>query len=117
MEYILTREESFRLVRQMDPRHHLINIYSGIRSRCYNSNTKAFPRYGGRGIVICKYWKDDRESFIEWALKNQYEVGRTIHRLNNDGNYCPENCMFLSKSFHAKLHALKMFNDFNMLND
>lgn len=66
----------------------LYSIWRGMRYRCRDTNAK---RYGGRGIEVCDEW-ENFESFYNWAMDNGYEPGLTIDRINNDGDYCPENC-------------------------
>lgn len=72
--------------------HRLYKIHHGMKQRCYNSNTKAYPRYGGRGIVIEEPWLSDASSFIDWALKEGWKRGLHVDRLDNDGPYAPWNC-------------------------
>lgn len=66
-------------------------IWSGIKTRCYNKNDNAYKYYGARGISICSKWLESYENFLE-------DMGRrpgpeySIDRINNDGNYSPENC-------------------------
>ncbi len=70
----------------------LYNVWSAIKSRCYNHNNKSYLFYGGRGITMCDEWRNDFESFFNWAQSNGYQEGLTIDRINVNGNYCPENC-------------------------
>lgn len=72
-------------------REPLYVVWQAIRSRCNNQNNKSYANYGGRGIKMCHEW-DDYSSFRNWALSNGYEKGLSIDRINNDGNYEPENC-------------------------
>lgn len=65
--------------------------YNMIR-RCYNKNNKDYKRYGGKGIKVCKKWKEDFYNFYNWSLKNGYDDTLTIDRINNKGNYSPNNC-------------------------
>jgi hypothetical protein len=69
----------------------LRRIYGGMKQRCYNPNCPNYYNYGGRGIKICQEWQD-RENFIEWALKNGYSNDLSIDRIDVNGNYEPSNC-------------------------
>lgn len=79
------------------PRGKLIALLTNIKKRCYNPNSKSYKDYGARGIIICEEWLNDSEKFYEWAFNNGYSIGLTIDRIDVNGNYCPENCRFVSK--------------------
>jgi hypothetical protein len=68
-----------------------------MRQRCRNPQCHAFSRYGGRGITICLEW-ERFEGFRDWALANGYAADLTIDRIDNDGNYEPDNCQWISKA-------------------
>jgi len=65
--------------------------WKSIKVRCYNSNYKQFPDYGGRGIRVCQRWLDSFENFLaDMGQKPSHSY--SIQRQDNDGDYSPENC-------------------------
>ena len=76
----------------------LYGTWENMINRCENSNYTGYKRYGGRGIKICSEWRNDFKAFRRWALVNGYKEGLTIDRIDNDGDYEPENCQFLTRS-------------------
>jgi len=83
-------------------KHPLHQAWSKIKQRCYNPKVKNYHRYGGRGIILCDEWKNDFKSFYDWSISNGWEKGLTVDRIDNNGNYEPKNCQFLTKSENAK---------------
>lgn len=69
----------------------LYNVWCTIKQRCNNPKSEFYHRYGGRGIKVCDEW-NDYKPFYFWAIKNGYDESLTIDRIDNDGNYEPNNC-------------------------
>jgi hypothetical protein len=76
--------------------HPLRHIRKAMLHRCYNENNKFFKNYGGKGITVCEEWKNSLELFYEWAISSGWEKGLSIDRKNNEGNYNPENCEWIT---------------------
>jgi len=83
------------------PHQRLHNIWSGMKARCYIKGNPAYKNYGGRGIKVDKLWKKHFLYFYDWALANGYRDDLTIERINNDGNYEPSNCIWVSREKQA----------------
>lgn len=80
----------------------LYSIWQGMRHRCYDSGRNNYKNYGGRGIRVCKSWEHDPEIFCDWALKHGYKPGLQLDRINNDGNYSPVNCRWVTPKQNAR---------------
>lgn len=64
--------------------------WQSAKQRCLNLANQKYPDYGGRGIRICDRWRDSFKAFLEDM--GERPDGRTLDRIDNDGNYEPGNC-------------------------
>lgn len=91
----------------------LYRTWRNMRNRCYNQNIKAYKDYGGRGIKVCDEWLDKDNGFINfynWAINNDYKNNLTIDRINNDGDYEPSNCRWVTRleQNHNRRNSIKL---------
>lgn len=73
----------------------LYTLWQTMIHRCEDKKRAKYNDYGGRGISVCKEWHDPNV-FMDWAFENGYEEGLQIDRINNDGNYEPSNCRWVT---------------------
>ena len=67
------------------------NCWTAMRSRCTNPNDHAYSYYGGRGITVDPSW-DDFEVFL--ADMGTRPEGLSLERIDVNGNYTPDNCIW-----------------------
>ncbi|MBO7323463.1 MAG: hypothetical protein J6U51_07770 [Bacteroidales bacterium] len=82
--------------------HHQSNTkehkaWRHIKERCYNSNSKYFHNYGGRGVVMCERWKRSFENFLQ-DMGPAPSKQHSVDRINVDGNYEPGNCRWATRT-------------------
>lgn len=82
----------------------LYNKWCSMKERCLNPNNSHYNRYGGRGIRVCDDWLNF-DTFRKWCLSNGYSPGLTIDRIDNNGNYEPSNCRFVTSAVQNRNYS------------
>lgn len=74
----------------------LYKIWDRMKQRCRNPNNTNYKHYGERGIEVCEDW-NDFSNFMNWSYENGYNESLSIDRIDVNGNYCPDNCRWVSQ--------------------
>jgi hypothetical protein len=92
-------------------KHELYQVWSAIKSRCNDSGNKDYNKYGGRGITVCERWLG-KHGFNNFRadMGNRPTKTNSIDRINNDGNYEPNNCRWGTKSQQSRNRGLSRKN-------
>jgi len=88
---------------------NLYKRWCKIKERCFNKKSNQYIRYGRRGITMCNEWKNDYTKFRDWALANGYKKELQIDRINNDGNYEPNNCRWTTSKINSNNKSNTLF--------
>ena len=80
----------------------LRRIFYGMIDRCYNPTDRDYRWYGSKGVKIHQGWIDNPKSFEEWAIANGYKDDLTIDRIEENKNYCPDNCRWIAREDNSK---------------
>ena len=82
-------------------KHKAASTYRNIICRCYDKNARSYPRYGGRGVTVCKEWLDNSDTFFLW-FDTYYVPGFEIDKdLSGGMEYGPTTCVFLPPCLNA----------------
>ena len=87
----------------------LYSIWCNMKKRTLNPKNKYYINYGGRGITICEEWLDV-QNFYNWAMENAYSDELSLDRIDNDGNYEPNNCRWTTRIIQGRNRRIRKDN-------
>lgn len=103
-----------------NPKHGLSKtrihqLWHSMYCRCYYQGTNGYERYGGRGIKVCEEWKhlEGFVNFYNWAMNNGYNDNLSLDRIDNNGDYCPDNCRWITKKEQSNNRRNNVLYTFN----
>ena len=82
----------------------IYQTWTGMKKRCFAKSYEHYDCYGGRGITVCDEWLGENGfvNFYNWAISNGYAEDLEIDRIDTNGNYCPENCRWVSRTYQVR---------------
>lgn len=91
----------------------LWDTYYGMKSRCYDKNDLHYSYYGGRGIIIGDEWLNSFDAFAQWSVKNGFSDNLQIDRIDNNGNYEPSNCRWVTLKENCRNRSTNVMIPYN----
>lgn len=74
----------------------LYQVWNSMVRRCYDDTMDNYERYGAKGVEVSSEWRNDFNTFLEWALNNGYKKGLTLDRTDGNKGYSPYNCRWVT---------------------
>ena len=88
---------------------YIYNVWRGIKARCDNKKATGYANYGGRGILVCDRWKNSFSLFYR-DMGERPSFYHQIDRIDNDGNYEPDNCRWVTAAENGQNRRTNILN-------
>lgn len=102
-------------------RPRLYRVWYAMIQRCTNPRNSNYSRYGGRGITVCREWRESYAVFRHWATQHGYNESLQIDRSNNEAGYDPQNCQWVTEAQNhrntAQTRLITVFGETKCLED
>lgn len=90
---------------------YIHRVWTGMKSRCHNPKTDKYSRYGGRGITVCDRWQYFENFLADMGMPPFPKA--EIDRKDNNGNYEPSNCSWVTKKTNGRNTSTNVYWTFN----
>lgn len=87
----------------------LYKAWRAMKGRVNSNDPSYYPYYKAKGITVCEEWRQSFETFRDWSLSHNWEKGLTLDREDFNGNYCPENCRWVSRKVQQRNRSNCLF--------
>ena len=109
-------QEKSKYRHKISEHKRLYSTLQTMKARCNRKTHAKYQYYGARGIKVCDEWMNPEtgfDTFADWALSHGYTDEMTIERIDVNGNYCPENCKWITAGEQAKNKSTTLWVDYN----
>lgn len=86
-------------------RHPLFAVWWAMKNRCYSRKSISYKNYGAKGVKVCDEWRNNYNSFFDWAMNNGWEKGLQLDKDMKAKKmgiapdlYSPDRCVFVTRS-------------------